>query len=90
MALSIKNREVERLAEELAEVTGETKTGAIRRALEDRRQRLAARVLPMRRRELVMRTPQREVWESVPPEMLDRPRDRVLEDSVLGYDEGKP
>lgn len=49
MALSIKNREVERLAEELAEVTGETKTEAIRRALEDRRQRLAARVLPMQR-----------------------------------------
>jgi len=41
MALNIKNRRVEDLANEIAEITGETKTEAIRRALEERRQRLS-------------------------------------------------
>lgn len=40
MALNIKNQEVERLAAEVAKMTGETKTEAIRRALGERRQRL--------------------------------------------------
>jgi antitoxin VapB len=90
MALSIKNPEVERLAEELAAVTGETKTEAIRRALEERRQRLTVRVLPARRHQLVIRRLQREVWGNLPPEMLNQPRDRAFEDRVLGYDEGAP
>jgi antitoxin VapB len=40
MALNIKNAEVERLAAEAAELSGESKTQAIRRALEDRILRL--------------------------------------------------
>ena len=41
MALNIKNREVERLASEVATLAGESKTEAVRRALEERRGRLA-------------------------------------------------
>ena len=44
MALNIKNDEVERLAAEVARLTGESKTEAIRRALAERRQRLAYRI----------------------------------------------
>ncbi|MEM7481338.1 MAG: type II toxin-antitoxin system VapB family antitoxin [Acidobacteriota bacterium] len=40
MALNIRNREVERLASAVAALTGETKTEAVRRALEDRLERL--------------------------------------------------
>lgn len=40
MALNIRNAVVERLAEELAELTGETKTTAVERALRDRLERL--------------------------------------------------
>jgi antitoxin VapB len=40
MALNIRNPETERLAEALARLTGETKTEAVRRALEDRLARL--------------------------------------------------
>ncbi|MSO83388.1 MAG: PSK operon transcription factor, partial [Acidobacteria bacterium] len=40
MALNLKNPEVERLAAEVARLTGESKTEAIRRSLEERRQRL--------------------------------------------------
>ena len=40
MAVNIKNARVELLLDEVAALTGETKTEAIRRALEDRRDRL--------------------------------------------------
>ena len=40
MALNIRNREVERLADTVAELTGETKTEAVRRALAGRLERL--------------------------------------------------
>lgn len=43
MALNIKNAEVERLATEVARMAHESKTEAIRRALEDRKARLALR-----------------------------------------------
>ena len=36
MALTIRNKEVERLAEEVARLAGETKTEAVRKALEMR------------------------------------------------------
>ena len=44
MALNIKNAEVERLVEEISRLTGESKTEAVRRALEERKGRLAFRV----------------------------------------------
>ena len=40
MALNIKNPEVERLVAEVAEMTGESKTEAIRRAMDERKTRL--------------------------------------------------
>lgn len=40
MALNIRNNETERLTRKLADLTGETKTEAVRRAVQDRLQRL--------------------------------------------------
>ncbi|GAB4272375.1 MAG: type II toxin-antitoxin system VapB family antitoxin [Deferrisomatales bacterium] len=40
MALNIRNPEADRLAEEVARLTGETKTEAVTRALRDRLERL--------------------------------------------------
>lgn len=87
MPLSIKNPEVERLAEEVARATGESKTEAIRQALEERRGRLVTRIAPGRRRARLLRVLEREIWSAVPRELLDQPRDRAFEDRVLGYDE---
>ena len=53
MALNIKNAEVERLAAEVADLTGETKTEAVRRALAERRARLRTRVTDAGRAERV-------------------------------------
>ena len=54
MALNLKNADVERLAAEVSRLTGESKTEAIRKALEERRRRLKA-VAPAERRARLLR-----------------------------------
>lgn len=84
MALNLKNAEVERLAAEVARLTGETKTEAIRRALDERRRRLTT---PARgvRRERVLRLLKSKVWPKVPPRQLGRRLTKEEEDAILGY-----
>ena len=65
MALNIKNRRVEDLANEIAEITGETKTEAIRRALEERRQRLSYLVVQENRGDELRSFLEREVWSVI-------------------------
>jgi antitoxin VapB len=85
MALNIKNEEAERLAAEVARMTGESKTEAIRRALAERRQRLAYRVSPDDRAASVLRFLEHEVWPRIPAEELGRSLSRAEEDEILGY-----
>ena len=85
MALNIKNREVERLAADVARLAGESKTQAIRRALEERRGRLALRVVRKDRRADLLRFLEREVWPVVPRRLRGRRLSRREEDAILGY-----
>ena len=85
MALNIKNREVERLASDVAGLTGETKTEAIRRALEERRSRLAMRVVRRNRRGEILDFLSREVWPLAGRGQLGRRLTRREEDRILGY-----
>ncbi len=85
MALNIKNAEVERLAEEVVALTGETKTEAIRRALHERRARLAYRADAEDRAQRLSRFLEREVWLRVPEDERGRRLSRVAEDALLGY-----
>ena len=85
MALNIKNEEVEQLAAEVARLTGESKTEAIRRALAERRQRLAYRVRPEDRETQALRFLEREVWPRIPADQLGRRLSRSEEDEILGY-----
>lgn len=79
MALNIRNQEAERLADELAKRTGETKTGAVIKALRDRLARVR-RQRPKRRladdlNEIARRCASLPVL------------DRRPADEILGYDE---
>lgn len=85
MPLNIKNPEVERLVDEVAKVTGESKTEAVRKALEERRERLAFQVPPRDRRTEVLRFLEREVWPRVPPELLGRGLSKEDQEEILGY-----
>ncbi len=84
MALNVKNAEVERLAAEVARLTGESKTEAIRRALEERRRRLKG-PSGSTRRERVLRTLETKIWPSIPKHQLGRRLTRQEEDAILGY-----
>lgn len=84
MALNIKNPEVERLATEVAQMARETKTEAIRRALEERKARL--KVGPSREEKYrrTMEYLRREVWPNIPPEDRGKVMSKQEEEEILG------
>jgi len=84
MALNLKNPVVERLAEEVARMTGESKTETIRKALEDRKRRLKAAPGPDRRAS-VLAFLKNQVWAGVPRAQFGRTLTRAEEDAILGY-----
>lgn len=83
MALNIKNVAVERLAEEVARLTGETKTEAIRRALQERRRQLTKPVADQRRHVIALL--ERKVWPTIPAALRGKRLTRAEEDQILGY-----
>jgi antitoxin VapB len=87
MALNIKNPEVDRLASELATLTGESKTEVVRRALRERRERLTLDAGDGGERgSRLRRVLEHEVWPQVPADELGRqPLDRAERESLLGY-----
>jgi antitoxin VapB len=83
MALNLKNDEVERLAAEVARITGESKTEAIRVALLERRRRLKGSASD-RRRGRVMQFLEKTVWPTIPAGELGRRLTQAEEDEILG------
>lgn len=85
MPLNIKNKTVERLVAEVAGMTGESKTEAVRRALEERKARLAYRITGEHRDARLRRFLTNEVWPTVPEDQLGRRLSRTEEEAILGY-----
>lgn len=85
MALNIKDRETELLAAEVAALTGETKTRAVKVALQERKARLSRRVVRPDRRERLQRFLEREVWPLVPPDQVGKPITKAEREEILGY-----
>jgi antitoxin VapB len=79
MALSIKSIEVERMAREISSKTGESLTGAIQKALEERLERLKKA-----RREQILSGQLEEILQRVDRLPVLDPRSP---DEILGYDE---
>lgn len=79
MALNIKNEEADRLARELAEVTGESLTDAVIESLRERLERECGRALDFGLREEV---------ERIQSRIAQLPRlDSRTADEIVGYDE---
>lgn len=87
MALNIKDTETEKLAAEVAEMTGDTKTGAVREALREKKRRLELQSdsKEIRRRSL-REFLETEIWPHIPEEELGKPpltKAEIAE--LLGY-----
>jgi antitoxin VapB len=88
MAMNIKNERVEQLAEELAHITGESKTAAILRALEERKERIARQPSATRRMAQALDFLENEVWPNIPRKLLGRRMTKKEREGILGYGRG--
>ncbi len=87
MALNIKDKETEQLATEVAELTGTTKTGAVRQALRERRDRIRLGSGKVGKGRLTMQEwLETEIWPQVPKGERGRPPLTKAEvEEILGY-----
>lgn len=85
MALNIRNAIVERLIGEIVAMTGESKTEAVRRALEERRQRLAFHVVASTRAQRLKALLETEIWPQVPAPERGRRLRKEEEEELLGF-----
>ncbi len=87
MALNIKNQDVERLLNELVQLTGESKTEAVRKALTERRQHLVLTQGIAKSRAHLRTFLQEEIWPQIPAEQRGRRLPKHEEEGILGYGE---
>lgn len=87
MALNVKDEEAVRLAGRVAAMTGESKTRAIRVALEERLERLRAEETPEQRKARLMRWLEEEVWPTLSDEYKNKPLTKEEREEILGYGE---
>lgn len=86
MPLNIKDPETERLAREVAQLTGDSKTGAIRTALRERRARLAMGAGQDDRAHALRAWLESELWPSLPAGVRGHAPTQAEQDELLGYD----
>jgi len=87
MTWNIEDTETEKLAAEVAEMTGTTKTGAAREALREKKRRLEMQSGGKPKRDL-REFFETEIWPLLPKEELGQPpMSKEEEEKLLGYDE---
>jgi antitoxin VapB len=84
MAMNIKDPQTEALAAEVAELANETKTQAVRTALQERKERLQARQRRGRRAERIERFLEDEAWPQIPDTVLGRRLPKAEREEILG------
>jgi antitoxin VapB len=87
MPLNIKNAEVERLVDEVARLTRESETEAVRRALFERRDRLELQQSARNRGARIRRVLEDEIWPAIPADVIGARISRDEEERILGFDE---
>lgn len=85
MSLNIKNQRVERVLDEVTAITGESKTEAVRRALEERRDRLARNAPDLHPADRLRRLLVREIWPAIPAALQGTRLSKADEEQILGY-----
>ncbi|MBC8086740.1 MAG: type II toxin-antitoxin system VapB family antitoxin [Phycisphaerae bacterium] len=85
MAVNIKIDRVEELLDELAALTGESKTQTIRRALEERRDRLVRSGVTPAGADRLQRLLESEIWPSLSAGVPRKRISKAEEEAILGY-----
>ncbi len=85
MALNIKNKEVEKIAEEVSKMTGKSMTGAVLVALQQYKERLSGRAVRKRRLRSVVEFLEEEVWATA---SVNVKHQKMADDELLGYGKG--
>jgi antitoxin VapB len=85
MALNIKDPETERLAGEVAQLAGESKTGAVRQALRERKRRLLLAQSGLGRGDRMIALLERRVWPRLPEGVRGSTMDKDEEERLLGF-----
>lgn len=86
MALNIKDTETAKLAAEVAEMTGDTKTGAVREALREKKERLKMDLGRGKPKRSSLEVLEQEVWPLLPEEALGQsPMSKEDEEELLGF-----
>jgi antitoxin VapB len=85
--VNIDDHDIESTLDEIVRLTGESKTEAIRKALDERRQRLLAQTVTPRSKARLLAFLEDEIWSQIPPELMSRPLTKEEEEDILGYGE---
>ena len=85
MSLNIKNQDVDRLLEEVVQITGESKTEAVRHALEERLRQLSLRVPGDNSYDHLINFLEDEVWSQIPNELFGTRISKKEREEILGY-----
>jgi hypothetical protein len=85
MAINIRNAKVERLADEIADMTGESRTATILQALEERRETIVRVSARKPRLSSVIAFLEKGIWPNVPKNLLGRRLTKSERERVLGY-----
>lgn len=85
MALNVKDAETEQLAAEVAALTSETKTAAIKVALRERLARLTAARTAVDRGERLRQFLAEEAWPQIPDRILGTAVSKTEREQLLGY-----
>lgn len=88
MPLNIKDPVTERLAQEVAAMTGESKTGAIRTALRERKSRLEVAGGAADRGRILRTWLEETAWKRLPSDSRGQAPTQVEQDALLGYEDG--
>jgi antitoxin VapB len=87
MTININNMSVEDLLDEITQITGESRAEAVRKALEERRQRLTRQTATTRGEVALLSFLQEEGWPQIPSVHLGVRLTKEEEEQILGYGE---
>jgi antitoxin VapB len=85
MALNINDTETEKLAAEVAEMTGKTKEDAVREALREKKERLEMRSGRKGRPRSLQEWLEKEIWPRIPEEERGKPLSKEEVEEMLGF-----